>query len=252
MRLSGEHALITGSTSGIGRATAVRFAAEGAHVAVTGRDRFRGEEVVAEIAAAGGRAVFIPTDLLVPGAPESLAGAAVEALGSVSVLVNNAVGSAGDGPVGEVDAASWEATLRMNLVVPALLCRAVLPVMIAAGRGAILNVSSRAAVRGTPGHAAYTASKGGLAALTRSIAVDYAAHGVRCNTLTPGFIRNDRRPLGSEERARVEAMQLTRIGTATDVAHAAVYLASVESELVTGIDLPVDGGSTAARAARVR
>jgi NAD(P)-dependent dehydrogenase (short-subunit alcohol dehydrogenase family) len=123
--------------------------------------------------------------------------------------------------------------------------------MRAAGRGSIVNVSSRAADRGTPGRAAYAASKGALNALTRSIAVDYAAAGVRCNAISPGYVLNDVRDadISDADRSRREAMHLTRLATADDIAWAAVWLASRESEVVTGIVLPVDGGSTSARAA---
>jgi NAD(P)-dependent dehydrogenase (short-subunit alcohol dehydrogenase family) len=129
------------------------------------------------------------------------------------------------------------------------LARGAIPHMIEAGHGSIVNVSSRAAERASPGLAAYIASKGGLNALTRSIAVDYAAHNVRCNTISPGYVLNERRDaaLTDERRARLEGMHLTRVGQASDVALAALYFASRESEFVTGVNLPLDGGSSAAR-----
>ena len=122
--------------------------------------------------------------------------------------------------------------------------------MAAAGHGAIVNVSSRAGQRGSPGYAAYAASKGGLDALTRSIAIDHAGQGIRCNTVSPGYILNERRDadLDDQRRRRLEAMHLTRLGQPADVAHAVLYLASREAEFVTGIMLPVDGGSSTARA----
>jgi NAD(P)-dependent dehydrogenase (short-subunit alcohol dehydrogenase family) len=119
-----------------------------------------------------------------------------------------------------------------------------------AGHGSIVNISSRQAERASPGLAAYCAAKGGLNALTRSIAVDYAADGIRCNTISPGYVVNDRRDadMTAERRARYEGMHLTRLGTAADVAHAVVYLAGRESEFVTGVNLQLDGGSSIARA----
>jgi len=124
-----------------------------------------------------------------------------------------------------------------------------IPHMLTAGHGSIVNISSRQAERASAGYAAYVASKGGLNALTRSIAVDYAKRGIRCNTISPGYVLNDRRDadMTPERRQRMEGMHLTRLGVAGDVAHAAVYFASGESEFVTGVNLPLDGGSSIAR-----
>jgi NAD(P)-dependent dehydrogenase (short-subunit alcohol dehydrogenase family) len=251
VRLAGERALITGSTSGIGRAIASRFAAEGATVCVTGRDRARGDDVVNSIAADGGRAYFIPAELRNEQACDALVAQAADALGGLTVLVNNAAGGeGGDGPVGDVTTDAWQAILTVNLTAPMWLTRAALAHLIAAGTGSIVNISSRQAERASPGFAAYCASKGGLNALTRSIAVDYADRNIRCNTISPGYVLNDRRDAGidPERRARYEGMHLTRLGVADDVAYAAVYLASAESGFVTGLNLQVDGGSSIARA----
>jgi NAD(P)-dependent dehydrogenase (short-subunit alcohol dehydrogenase family) len=251
-RLGGELALVTGSTAGIGRAVATRFAAEGARVAVTGRDSERGASAVDAITAAGGSAVFLPADLAGDGAGADLVERAAHELGGLTVLVNNAVAGVvdeSDGPVATLTTSAWETTLRVNLTAPMELCRAAIPHMLRAGYGSIVNVSSRQAERAARGFTAYIASKSGLNGLTRAIAVDYAADRIRCNTISPGYVLNDRRDadLSDERRARLEGMHLTRLGVATDVAHAAVYLASAESEFVTGINLPLDGGSSAAR-----
>jgi NAD(P)-dependent dehydrogenase (short-subunit alcohol dehydrogenase family) len=250
VRLRGEIALVTGSTAGIGRAIAVEFAAQGARVVVTGRDAARGEATVEAARKTGGQAAFVGADLADEQACTGLVAMAVERFGGLTVLVNNAAaGTGGDGPVSELATPSWEAIVRVNLTAPMWLCRAAIPHMIEAGHGSIVNVSSRQGERASPGLAAYIASKGGLNALTRSLAVDYAPQQIRCNTISPGYVLNERRDadLSGERRARLEGMHLTRLGQATDVAHAAVYLASRESEFVTGVNLALDGGSSAAR-----
>ncbi len=248
--MAGERALVTGSTSGIGRAIAVAFAREDAAVVVTGRDRARGEEVVAEITASRGAARFVPVDLHDEAACTALVDDAAAHLGGLTVLVNNAAGGdARDGTVAEVTTEAWDAILRVDLTAPMWCARAAIPHMRRAGHGAIVNVSSRQAERASAGFAAYVAAKSGLNGLTRAIAVEEASHRIRCNTISPGYVLNDRRDadLPAERRARYEDMHLTRLGVAEDVAQAAVYLASGESEFVTGINLQLDGGSSIAR-----
>jgi len=247
-RLDGEVALVTGSTLGIGAHVARLFAAEGARVVVTGRDAERGRAVVDGIE---GEAVFVAADLALEDTATRLVDAAVDRFGTLTVLVNNAVDTGTrDGAVTDLSDEAWAGILEVNLLAVARLCRAAIPVMAAAGHGSIVNVSSRAARRASRGLAAYSASKGALEALTRSIAVDYAEQGIRCNTVSPGYILNERRDadLSDERREQLEAMHLTRLGQPLDVAYAALYLASHEAEFVTGILLPVDGGSSTARA----
>ncbi len=250
-RLAGEVAIVTGSTSGLGVGIARLFAEQGAATVVTGRSHDRGEAVAAEIDAAGGRCEFVAADLGDAEQRQALVERTRATFGPVSVLVNNAVSPgaiAADGPVAEVDDTVWEEMLRVNLVGVAAMCRLVIPAMVEAGRGSIVNVSSRAAERGSRGLAAYTASKGGMNALTRSITVDYAHLGVRCNTVQPGYILNDARDHGDPGvLQRFEGMHLTRLPTARDVAYAALFLASSEAEVISGVTLQVDGGSSAAR-----
>jgi meso-butanediol dehydrogenase/(S,S)-butanediol dehydrogenase/diacetyl reductase len=170
-------------------------------------------------------------------------------LGGLTVLVNNAAMGGAPRPVAELDTADWERVLRLNLTAVAWLCRAAVPHLLRAGHGSIVNVSSRQAERTSPGLAAYVASKGGLNALTRAIAVEYGRQGIRCNALSVGYVVSERRDatLTPERRAELEAMHLTRLGEPDDVAHAVVWLASRESAFVTGALIPVDGGGTIAR-----
>jgi NAD(P)-dependent dehydrogenase (short-subunit alcohol dehydrogenase family) len=245
-RLDGEVALVTGSTAGIGKAIAQRFAEEGASVLVTGRNRERGEQVVRDCE---GRGVFVGADLSDPAAADALVTATIDQFGKFTILVNNAAGSASDGPVAKLTDEQFRSILDVDLLAPARLCRVAMPHLRKCGHGSIINISSRAATRASRGLAGYIAAKGALEALTRSIAVDEAVHGVRCNAISPGYVLNERRDaeITHEERARRESMHLIGLGDADDVAYAAVYLASPESKWLTGTVLPLDGGSSAAR-----
>lgn len=245
-RLAGEIALVTGSTAGIGKAIAQVFAREGAAVVLTGRDTSRGDAVAASC---GEQAMFVAADLSDPAAPDVLVTAAVERFGGLTVLVNNAATAEPDGPVADLSDERWRAILEVDLLAPARLCRAAMPHLRACGHGSIVNISSRAASRAPRGLAAYASAKGGLEAMTRAIAVDEAPHRVRCNAISPGYVLNERRDanITDAERARREAMHLIGLGAPEDVALAAVYFASQESRWLTGVVLPLDGGSSAAR-----
>jgi NAD(P)-dependent dehydrogenase (short-subunit alcohol dehydrogenase family) len=205
---------------------------------------------VAEITEAGGAAQFVAADLHDEAACTAVVDETAARLGGLTVLVNNAAGGdARDAPVAELTTEAWEAILRVDLTAPMWCARAAIPHLRAAGHGAIVNISSRQAERASPGLAAYVAAKSGLNGLTRAIAVEEAAHHIRCNTISPGYVLNERRDaeIAPEQRDRYQAMHLTRLGVASDVAHAVVYLASRESEFVTGINLQLDGGSSIAR-----
>ncbi len=245
--LHGEVAIVTGSTSGLGVVIARRLADHGARVVITGRDAERGVAQAEHL-----EARFVAADLTSEVACRHLVSQVVEHVGPPTVLVNNAVDPVvmrGDGAVAATDADQWRATLDIVLVAAATMCRLVIPHMVDAGRGSIVNISSRAAARGTPGVSAYSSAKAGLEALARSITVDYARAGVRCNVVQPGYIvHGDRdKEMAPERRERYEAMHLTRLPTAEDVAAAVVFLASRDAEVITGVTLPVDGGSSAVR-----
>ena len=259
-RLEGKACLITGGGSGIGRATAIRFALEGAAVAVADVDPDGADATVALIAdasaAAGtGRAVAFAVDVTDEASCEALAAAVVAELGRIDVLFNNA-GIAGVGTVEETSLELWERVMAVNVRGVFLVAKAVLPVMVAAGRGSIINMSSTIAEIGLARRASYAASKGAVLALTRQMQADYAAHGIRVNALLPGTIHTpfvDRYLAESydDPAAGLETLkqrQLTGdLGSPEDVASAALFLASDESRFVLGTGLFVDGGVRGAK-----
>jgi NAD(P)-dependent dehydrogenase (short-subunit alcohol dehydrogenase family) len=251
-RLAHEVAVITGSTSGLGRVTATQFAAEGAAVVVTGRNAQRGEAVVEEIARLGGEAVFVRADLGVESECRSLVSSAARRFGRLTVLVNNAVDPeaiSDDRQVTDLSYATLDRLVKINLIGPVMMCKFAIPEMMKAGHGSIVNVSATSGAMGTPGLTGYSVTKGGMAALSRSITADYGRVGIRCNTLQAGYIiHRGREPTMSEERlAELRSRHLTRLANPEDVANAIMFLASRESEVITGIILPVDGGVSTVR-----
>jgi NAD(P)-dependent dehydrogenase (short-subunit alcohol dehydrogenase family) len=244
--------VITGAGSGIGRETALRFAAEGARVACADVVEETGRAVVSEIAGAGGEADFFAADVADQRSVAALYDAVEARFSAVHVLVNNAgVMLAEDGSVIDTGLAVWQRVLDVNLTGVFLCCKHGIPKLLAAGGGSIVNTASFVAVMGaaTP-QIAYTASKGGVLALTREIAVEFARRGIRANALCPGPVET---PLfeqllaapGARER-RLVHVPMGRFGQAADVADAALFLASDESTWVTGTAFLVDGGITAA------
>ena len=254
-RLAGKIALVTGSTSGIGKGIALEFARQGAKVVVTGRRRELGEAVVGEIVAAGGEARYYQADVAEGEQVAALSRFVAATYGGLDILVNNAglpgAGRAGRlaDPPGELWQGSaeelWDELYRVGLRGTELCCKHFLPLLIASGRGSIINISSIHAHRGL-GSDAYAAIKGSLVSLSISLAVSYARDRVRVNCICPGAVVVERFEQRNREHPElVEALlrqSLTRLGTPRDIAYCAVYLAADESEYVTGSVFHIDGG----------
>ncbi|HET7035580.1 MAG TPA: glucose 1-dehydrogenase [Thermomicrobiaceae bacterium] len=247
--LRGKVALVTGAGSGIGRAIALRFAAEGATLALAGRTRATLEATASAIGAA---ALTVPLDVTDPASVASGVRAVGERLGPIDILVNNA-GIGTTKSIVEVEPDEWERVFAVNVRGVYLCSRAVLPGMLERGSGSIVNIASALGLVGVPGRAAYAASKGAVIALTKQVAVEYAAQGIRCNCICPGTVSTewvDRLLAESDEpeaarRALENRHPQHRLGTPEQVAAAALYLASEAAAFVTGSALVMDGGQSA-------
>ena len=252
MRLKDRVCIVTGGGSGIGRATAHVFGREGARVVVADRRLPAAEQVVAEIVAAGGRATALAADVSKGVEVKAMVDAAVAAHGRLDVIVNNA-GYGTFGTVVDIDEAEWDALMGTNVRGVYLCCKYAIPAMRANGGGVIVNVASVVAAVGIRNRAAYVASKGAVAALTRAIALDHVAEGIRCNAIAPGTIDTPyyddvikRAPDAAAFRKGLEARQpIGRLGTPEEMADAILFLACDESRFATGSILTIDGGMTA-------
>jgi NAD(P)-dependent dehydrogenase (short-subunit alcohol dehydrogenase family) len=238
--LEGQRALVTGATSGIGRAVALQLARDGAEVLVHGRDAARGADTVDEIAAAGGKASFLAADLSDAADVQRLAGDA----GDIDILINNA-GIALFGATAEFEISAFDTMFASNVRAPFFLVAAFAPGMAARGHGSIISVSSMAGGVGLAGGAAYGATKASLEAMTRAWAVEYSASGVRVNAIAPGPVYTPS-PSGPEFiTALGETTPMRRASQPEEIAEVVAFLASPRASYITGTTVAADGGRRA-------
>jgi NAD(P)-dependent dehydrogenase (short-subunit alcohol dehydrogenase family) len=261
-RLEGKVGIVVGAgqtpgdTIGNGRAAALLFAREGAKVMLVDQDLQRAEETAALIASAGGLALCVAGDWTRADDCKAYVGACVAAWGRVDFLHNNVGVGAGDGPPADISEDAYDRIMRTNLKGCLLSCQAVLPVMRGQGSGTIVNISSIAAVSYAPGLTAYKLSKIGMNMLGQQLALSNAQYGIRVNTIMPGLMDTPMAIEGQAKARNISKAELRaardkrvplkgKMGTAWDVAHAALFLHSEESAFITGVALPVDGGQSA-------
>jgi NAD(P)-dependent dehydrogenase (short-subunit alcohol dehydrogenase family) len=243
--LSNSAALVTGGTSGIGRAAAGELARLGARVVLTGRDAARGEQAVREIEQAGGRAFFVAADLRDEASARDLAGRARELVGDVDILVNNA-GVFPFGPTDKMTEEDFDTVYALNVKVPYFLVAELAPGMAARGTGAIVNVTTMVAEIGAAGMGLYGSTKAALVLLTKSWAAEFGPSGVRVNAVSPGPTRTEGTAAMGESLDQLAAQgPAGRPGTPTEIAAAIGFLASPAASFVHGAILPVDGGRIA-------
>ena len=247
-RLDGKVAIVTGGSAGIGEAVAKRFADEGAAVVITGRRQSELDRVIIGIRHNKGKGLSVAGSVTDERHVQEVAQRALDSFGRIDILVNNAgIGDFGK-RIHETDDASWQTMLDVNLTGVFRMTRAVVPQMLKQGKGAIVNISSVASLVGIPGAPAYAASKGGLDAFSRALAIDYAGDGIRCNVVNPGLIDT---PMAAPLMSNPELLQpilnhyaLRRAGTSEEVASMVLFLASDEAGWVTGGTFTIDGGMT--------
>ena len=255
-RLSGKVVAITGAGSGIAKAAAHLFAAQGAEVALLELEAPLGQEVASEINAAGGKALFVQTDVTIAESVDGAMKAVASHFGRLTTLFNCAGGStAEDTQVTDVDLSVWDHTIALDLKGPFLCCRYGIPYLLDAGGGTIINVSSVAALKGNFPALVYSTAKGGVISLTRALAGQYSRHGIRSNAICPGVIMTERvrsrfgesLDAGTSDQARsASAAGMQRypfgIGEPEDIANIALFLASDESRMINGAVIPAEGG----------
>jgi NAD(P)-dependent dehydrogenase (short-subunit alcohol dehydrogenase family) len=252
-RVEGKRAIVTGAAAGIGRSTAELLAREGASVLIADIDEAGAETVAADIRNRGGRAIACRTDVSSEAEINDMVQAATEHFGGIDILHNNAAMTAGHEHANDADLLSmsveyWDRSFAVNLRGAMLGAKHAIPVMIAGGGGSIVNTSSNQSLAGDLSQFAYSAAKAGINALTRSIATTYGSRGIRCNTVSPGYIETDNTlsAVSTEMGAEIVSHNLVaRAGRAEDLAQAVLFLASDDASFVTGQLLSVDGGQLA-------
>lgn len=244
MRLEGKVIIITGATAGIGRACALLFAKEGAKVVGAGRSVAKGESLVEEIKAAGGEAIYVPTDMTKEEDLDNLVKCTIDTYGRLDVLYNNA-GIAYSAPLEAFDQAKWDEVLNVDLRAPYLLIKKAMPYLIES-KGNILNTASISGLRQTALGYAYNSAKAGLVMLTKVLAADYAKQGVRVNAICPGVTLTD--ILGTVADDVMEGLKASipmgRLGMPEEIASASVFMVSDEASYMTGQAIAIDGGFT--------
>lgn len=246
--LEGKVGLVTGAAGGIGRATAIMFARDGAKVTVADVDEPGGRETVRLIEAIGGQALFVKTNVAVAEDVEAMVHATVERFGALHCASNNAAMGAGFHLLADIKKKAWDGCLSVTLTGVWLCMKYEIPAMLAAGGGSIVNIASCAALKGEVLQSAYAAAKGGVVALTMTAAAEYAQRGIRVNAVCPGGIRTpgidfyfSKNPGVYEKTVAVHAMR--RLGEPEEIADAVSYLCSDRASFVTGLIMPVEGGA---------
>jgi len=244
-RMDGKVVIVTGGSSGLGRATAIAFAREGAKVVIAARRVTEGEETVRQIVEAGGEAIFVKTDVTQAKEVQALVDRTLEQYGRLDAAFNNA-GSGKGVRLIDLTEEEWEQEIAVNLKSVWLCLKYQIPAMLKSGKGAIVNMASQGAILGVPNYTAYGAAKGGAAALTRAAAAEYAAEGIRINAISPGAIETElwaNAPAGMLEQVAA-GIPMQRVGQPQDIAETVVWLCSDAAGFITGQNIAIDGGYT--------
>ncbi|MGD1886330.1 MAG: SDR family NAD(P)-dependent oxidoreductase [Cohaesibacteraceae bacterium] len=244
-RLTGKTAVLTGGGNGIGKAGVKKFTAEGAAVVIADFNLEAAETLTKSIISEGGKAVAVQADVSDEASVDAMVASALETFGKIDILFNSAGGgSTKDGPVTELELDEFWRTIRVDLFGTLLTCRRTIPAMLESGDGSIINISSLRAVIGTQGADAYTASKGGVLAMSRAMAMQWAEHNIRVNVVAPGVVLPERVAAFIKPDNPIYQKSLLGPSEPDDVANLALYLASDEARKVTGTVMRVDGGAS--------